>query len=411
VAACGGGPAAEPGRRALRVAHDVPTLRPAGVDAVWVGRDGDALVVLTPAGSGKVKRLRDDARVEVRPCGRFGAVQDGAVPVEGTAELREQDADVRNARAVIRRTYPVESRVVLGIERPSSACVAGRRRRGSPSASPPPTTRAAAPRPASLGAGRRRGADATSGPRGEPSCAERSARAAPAVISSTGRTSAWGRVDDHLRCATARTPGHRCAGMRRACARQSRCATDPGRRGQLLAPRPAQRSARHTTAGSTPARRACDSRLRASRGDRRLRHGPPVRHRGDQQHRLTDRAKPVDDHSGAHRPDAAQRPDRGPGAPGCVRDARPVSRKPRRPWRRGHLPAPLSAGRSARHTTVGSTPSRRACDSAMRAVRGTVVARRSGRAAPRDRQHRRTTAWNPVDDHLRSDRARDTHTP
>ena len=84
---------------------------------VWVGRDGDALVVLTPAGSGKVKRLRDDTRVEVRPCGRFGAVEDGAVPVEGTAELREQDADVRNARAVIRRAYPVESRVVLGIER------------------------------------------------------------------------------------------------------------------------------------------------------------------------------------------------------------------------------------------------------------------------------------------------------
>ena len=84
---------------------------------VWVGRDGDALVVLTPAGSGKVKRLRHDARVEVRPCGRFGAVADGAEPVAGTAELREGEADVRDARAVIRRTYPVESRLVLGLER------------------------------------------------------------------------------------------------------------------------------------------------------------------------------------------------------------------------------------------------------------------------------------------------------
>src|SRR5688500_10157693 len=56
---------------------------------VWVGRDGDALIVLTPAGSGKVKRLRHEARVEVRPCGRFGAVADGVVPVEGTAELQE----------------------------------------------------------------------------------------------------------------------------------------------------------------------------------------------------------------------------------------------------------------------------------------------------------------------------------
>ena len=37
---------------------------------VWVGRDGDALVVLTPSGSGKVKRLRADPRVEVQACGR-----------------------------------------------------------------------------------------------------------------------------------------------------------------------------------------------------------------------------------------------------------------------------------------------------------------------------------------------------
>ena len=84
---------------------------------VWVGRDGDALVVLTPSGSGKVKRLRHDPRVQVQPCGRFGAVADGATPVDGTAALQEQDADVRRARAVIRRTYPVESRLVLGLER------------------------------------------------------------------------------------------------------------------------------------------------------------------------------------------------------------------------------------------------------------------------------------------------------
>ena len=37
-------------------------------------RDDDALVVLTPAASGQVRRPRHDARVAVRPCGRFGAV-------------------------------------------------------------------------------------------------------------------------------------------------------------------------------------------------------------------------------------------------------------------------------------------------------------------------------------------------
>jgi uncharacterized protein len=84
---------------------------------VWVGRDGEALVVLTPADSGKVTRLRHDPRVELRPCGRFGAVADGVEPVAGRAEVREHPDDVERARATIRRTYPLESRLVLGIER------------------------------------------------------------------------------------------------------------------------------------------------------------------------------------------------------------------------------------------------------------------------------------------------------
>ena len=84
---------------------------------VWVGREGETLVVLTPADSGKVKRLRNDPRVELRPCGRFGQVADGVEPVAGTAELREHTDDVERARATIRRTYPIESRLVLGIER------------------------------------------------------------------------------------------------------------------------------------------------------------------------------------------------------------------------------------------------------------------------------------------------------
>jgi PPOX class probable F420-dependent enzyme len=84
---------------------------------VWIGRDGSSLIVLTPAGSGKVKRLRTDPRVEIRPCGRFGKVAEGVAPVAGTAQLREGPADVEKARATIQRTYPVESRLVLGIER------------------------------------------------------------------------------------------------------------------------------------------------------------------------------------------------------------------------------------------------------------------------------------------------------
>ena len=84
---------------------------------VWIGRDGDALVVLTPAGSGKVRRLRRDPRVELAPCGRFGKVETGVVPIPGTADVREASDDVGRARATIRRRYPIESRLVLGIER------------------------------------------------------------------------------------------------------------------------------------------------------------------------------------------------------------------------------------------------------------------------------------------------------
>ena len=84
---------------------------------VWVGRDGDALVVLTPAESGKVKRLRHDPRVELRPCGRFGAVADGAVPLTARARIGEVSADEARARRVIRSAYPLESRLVLGLER------------------------------------------------------------------------------------------------------------------------------------------------------------------------------------------------------------------------------------------------------------------------------------------------------
>ena len=54
---------------------------------VWVVRDGDELLVTTPDDSGKVKRLRHTARVELRPCSRSGSVPDDAVPVPGDARL------------------------------------------------------------------------------------------------------------------------------------------------------------------------------------------------------------------------------------------------------------------------------------------------------------------------------------
>ncbi len=45
---------------------------------MWITRDGNDLAVWTPADSWKVKRVRRDSRVELVPCGRTGAVDDGA---------------------------------------------------------------------------------------------------------------------------------------------------------------------------------------------------------------------------------------------------------------------------------------------------------------------------------------------
>lgn len=88
---------------------------------VWVAREGDALVVTTPADSGKVKRLRHTPRVEMRPCGRTGKVRDGAPVVAGQVEIVDQDQP-----QLFRSKYGLEYRLFMGIERLGKA---GRRPR------------------------------------------------------------------------------------------------------------------------------------------------------------------------------------------------------------------------------------------------------------------------------------------
>ena len=84
---------------------------------VWVGRDGDALIVTTPETSGKVKRIRNSERVEVRPCNRMGRVEEGTESIAGVARLLTDDKDRKRLTEVIRRKYKFEYRVVMGIER------------------------------------------------------------------------------------------------------------------------------------------------------------------------------------------------------------------------------------------------------------------------------------------------------
>lgn len=73
--------------------------------------------MFTPQASGKVKRLRNSPRVELRPCNRMGRVRDGVEPVGGVAEeLRDEDS-LERATGMIRRKYGLGYRVVMAIER------------------------------------------------------------------------------------------------------------------------------------------------------------------------------------------------------------------------------------------------------------------------------------------------------
>ena len=81
---------------------------------IWIARDGDALVVTTTAGSGKVKRLRNDPQVELRPCNRRGAVADDAPTVRAVAAV---EAPSESAVAVLARKYGLQYRLITTVER------------------------------------------------------------------------------------------------------------------------------------------------------------------------------------------------------------------------------------------------------------------------------------------------------
>ncbi|WEO79091.1 PPOX class F420-dependent oxidoreductase [Cryobacterium sp. SO2] len=84
---------------------------------VWIAADGADLIVTTPKESGKVKRLRNDSRVQLRPCSRTGSVRDGAVVVEANAIIVDDDRSRALLTQVFGRKYRAEYRIFLFIER------------------------------------------------------------------------------------------------------------------------------------------------------------------------------------------------------------------------------------------------------------------------------------------------------
>lgn len=84
---------------------------------VWIGEDSGNLVVTTPTESGKVKRLRNNPLVALRPCDRFGGVEDGAVTVYGTAQIVTNPAYRTRASRLLRTKYRLEYPLFMTLER------------------------------------------------------------------------------------------------------------------------------------------------------------------------------------------------------------------------------------------------------------------------------------------------------
>ena len=84
---------------------------------VWVALDGDQLVVTSEQGTGKIKRLRNDPRVVLRPSSRRGAVDPDAVTVEaGLVSVTPDAADQPGSRALARK-YGWQYDAILAVER------------------------------------------------------------------------------------------------------------------------------------------------------------------------------------------------------------------------------------------------------------------------------------------------------
>ncbi|QWF83163.1 PPOX class F420-dependent oxidoreductase [Amycolatopsis sp. CA-230715] len=78
---------------------------------VWAAGDGGELVLWTVRASGKVKRIRNNGKVDVQACDVRGKNTHGAV-VPGQARLLN-DEDTARVRQVIARKYGIVGRVTM----------------------------------------------------------------------------------------------------------------------------------------------------------------------------------------------------------------------------------------------------------------------------------------------------------
>lgn len=96
------------------------TTRRSGVDVatpVWVGRDGDALIVTTARDAGKTKRIRHTPRVTLQACDRVGRPLDGAPVVVGHAVVDESAEGRERLVALFKRKYGAQYLAILGLQK------------------------------------------------------------------------------------------------------------------------------------------------------------------------------------------------------------------------------------------------------------------------------------------------------
>jgi PPOX class probable F420-dependent enzyme len=84
---------------------------------VWVASVDDRLVVSTPEGTGKLKRLRHTPEVTLQPCSRRGTPEPGSNVVAARAEVTRVPATRAAAEDALRAKYGFEWRMALFIER------------------------------------------------------------------------------------------------------------------------------------------------------------------------------------------------------------------------------------------------------------------------------------------------------
>lgn len=93
---------------------------------VWVGRDGDELIVWTGSETGKVKRIRNNPGVELAPCDLRGRPR--GTSVKGTARILDAEESHRG-RGLLKRKYGLTGRILISSSerfrgRTASLCLA-----------------------------------------------------------------------------------------------------------------------------------------------------------------------------------------------------------------------------------------------------------------------------------------------